>query len=103
MFATVAPVNCVCLHPNQSELYIGDQSGAIYLWDLRAENADQQMKKPFFKVSQFLFYRKISLIFFSLFSSPITLVTYTYIMLLQQDYDYISLSYSKCYNFFKTY
>ncbi|XP_035225414.1 target of rapamycin complex subunit lst8-like isoform X2 [Stegodyphus dumicola] len=52
LFGTNAPVNCVCLHPNQSELYIGDQSGAIYLWDLRAELNDQQMKKPFFKVAE---------------------------------------------------
>lgn len=50
MFGTNAPVNCVCLHPNQSELYIGDQNGAIYLWDLRSENNEQQVKKPFFKV-----------------------------------------------------
>ncbi|GBL99997.1 Target of rapamycin complex subunit lst8 [Araneus ventricosus] len=51
LFNAGAPVNCVCLHPNQSELYIGDQNGAIYLWDLRLGD-EQSSKKPFFKVSE---------------------------------------------------
>ncbi|GFR14012.1 target of rapamycin complex subunit lst8 [Trichonephila clavata] len=51
LFGAVAPVNCVCLHPNQCELYIGDQSGAIYLWDLKSGD-DPALKKPFFKVSE---------------------------------------------------
>lgn len=49
MFQTNAPVNCVCLHPNQTEMYVGDQGGVIYLWDLRADHSEQQLKKPFFK------------------------------------------------------
>ena len=28
------PVNTVCLHPNQSDLICGDESGAIKVWDL---------------------------------------------------------------------
>jgi G protein beta subunit-like protein len=30
----------VSLHPNQSELYIGDQSGNIHVWDLRTEKKE---------------------------------------------------------------
>ncbi|XP_015921190.1 target of rapamycin complex subunit lst8 [Parasteatoda tepidariorum] len=50
-FNASAPVNCTCLHPNQVELFIGDQSGAIYLWDLRVSD-QTTVKKPFFKVSE---------------------------------------------------
>ncbi|CAD1479357.1 unnamed protein product, partial [Heterotrigona itama] len=35
------PVNCVCLHPNQAELIVGDQSGVIHLWDLRSDHNEQ--------------------------------------------------------------
>ena len=36
-----APVNCVCLHPNQGELLVGDQSGVIHIWDLRTDHNEQ--------------------------------------------------------------
>lgn len=36
-----APVNCVCLHPNQAELVVGDQSGVIHLWDLKTDHNEQ--------------------------------------------------------------
>ncbi|KAH6943691.1 hypothetical protein HPB50_025613 [Hyalomma asiaticum] len=41
VFETNAPVNCACLHPNQCELFIGDQSGSIYIWDLRNNHNEQ--------------------------------------------------------------
>lgn len=41
IFQTSAPVNCVKLHPNQSELIVGDQSGIIHLWDLKTDHNEQ--------------------------------------------------------------
>ncbi|KAJ8682715.1 hypothetical protein QAD02_018507 [Eretmocerus hayati] len=41
IFQVQAPVNCVCLHPNQAELIVGDQSGVIHLWDLRSDHNEQ--------------------------------------------------------------
>lgn len=41
IFQVSAPVNCVCLHPNQAELMVGDQSGVIHLWDLRSDHNEQ--------------------------------------------------------------
>ncbi|KAL4230535.1 Target of rapamycin complex subunit lst8 [Mactra antiquata] len=37
IFQVNAPVNCICLHPNQGELFIGDQSGCIHKWDLKTD------------------------------------------------------------------
>lgn len=37
IFQVNAPVNCICLHPNQGELFIGDQSGSIHIWDLKTD------------------------------------------------------------------
>jgi WD40 repeat protein len=39
-----APVNCVCLHPNQAELVVGDQSGVIHLWDLKTDHNEQLVR-----------------------------------------------------------
>lgn len=52
IFQVTAPVNCVCLHPNQAELIVGDQSGVIHLWDLRSDHNEQL-------VCYLLFYSKI--------------------------------------------
>ncbi|KAK3932554.1 Target of rapamycin complex subunit lst8 [Frankliniella fusca] len=41
IFQVSAPVNCACLHPNQSELVVGDQSGVIHLWDLKTDHNEQ--------------------------------------------------------------
>lgn len=41
IFEVQAPINCVCLHPNQVELFVGDQNGIIYRWDLRTDNNEQ--------------------------------------------------------------
>lgn len=41
IFQVSAPVNCLCLHPNQSELIVGDQSGIVHLWDLRSDHNEQ--------------------------------------------------------------
>ncbi|KAJ8872761.1 hypothetical protein PR048_026377 [Dryococelus australis] len=41
IFQVSAPVNCVCLHPNQAELVVGDQSGVIHLWDLKTDRNEQ--------------------------------------------------------------
>jgi len=34
-------VNCAFLHPNSTELVIGDQSGTIHLWNLRSDRTEQ--------------------------------------------------------------
>lgn len=47
-----APVNCVCLHPNQAELIVGDQSGVIHLWDLRSDHNEQLVRNE----NSFFFY-----------------------------------------------
>lgn len=41
MFRAKAPVTSVCLHPNQVELFIADQSGMIYVWDLKTDHSEQ--------------------------------------------------------------
>jgi G protein beta subunit-like protein len=41
IFEVQAPVTCVCLHPNQVELFVGDQSGIIYRWDLKTDHNEQ--------------------------------------------------------------
>ncbi|XP_008546807.1 target of rapamycin complex subunit lst8 [Microplitis mediator] len=41
IFQASSPVNCVCLHPNQSQLIVGDQTGIIHLWDLRSDRNEQ--------------------------------------------------------------
>ena len=35
IFQANAPVTCACLHPNQQEMVVGDQSGAIHIWNLQ--------------------------------------------------------------------
>jgi WD40 repeat protein len=46
-----APVNCVCLHPNQAELVVGDQSGVIHLWDLKTDHNEQLVRSCVHNVS----------------------------------------------------
>ncbi|XP_044732840.1 target of rapamycin complex subunit lst8 [Chrysoperla carnea] len=46
IFEVNAPVNCVYLHPNQSELVVGDQSGIIHLWDLKTDHNEQLIPEP---------------------------------------------------------
>jgi len=46
IFQVNAPVNCVCLHPNQSELIVGDQSGIIHIWDLKTNRNEQLIPEP---------------------------------------------------------
>lgn len=50
IFQVSAPVNCVCLHPNQAELIVGDQSGVIHLWDLRSDHNEQLVCQPFIRI-----------------------------------------------------
>ncbi|XP_030758560.1 target of rapamycin complex subunit lst8 [Sitophilus oryzae] len=33
--SSLSPINCAALHPNQIELFLGDQNGIIYRWDVR--------------------------------------------------------------------
>ncbi|XP_056020358.1 target of rapamycin complex subunit lst8-like isoform X2 [Ostrea edulis] len=40
IFQANAPVNCVCLHPNQGEIFVGDQSGRIHIWDLKKDSSE---------------------------------------------------------------
>lgn len=46
IFQVNAPINCVCLHPNQAELIVGDQSGAIHIWDLKTDHNEQLIPEP---------------------------------------------------------
>uniref|UniRef100_A0A6M2DSP2 Target of rapamycin complex subunit lst8 n=1 Tax=Xenopsylla cheopis TaxID=163159 RepID=A0A6M2DSP2_XENCH len=41
IFQVSSPVNAVCLHPNQAEILVGDQSGIIHLWDLKTDHNEQ--------------------------------------------------------------
>uniref|UniRef100_A0A0A9XPZ1 Target of rapamycin complex subunit lst8 n=1 Tax=Lygus hesperus TaxID=30085 RepID=A0A0A9XPZ1_LYGHE len=41
IFQVGATVNTVCLHPNQTELIVGDQSGVIHVWDVRTDRNEQ--------------------------------------------------------------
>lgn len=41
IFQVNAPVNCVCLHPNQGEIFVGDQGGSIHIWDLKTDHNEQ--------------------------------------------------------------
>ncbi|TNN04088.1 hypothetical protein fugu_001117 [Takifugu bimaculatus] len=46
LFQVNAPINCVCLHPNQAELIVGDQSGVIHIWDLKTDHNEQLIPEP---------------------------------------------------------
>jgi len=46
IFHASAPVNTMCLHPNQAVVLIGDQSGVIHIWDLRSDNNEQLVPEP---------------------------------------------------------
>lgn len=46
IFQVNAPVNCICLHPNQGELFIGDQNGTIHMWDLKTDKSEQLIPEP---------------------------------------------------------
>jgi len=46
IFQANAPVNCVCLHPNQQELAVGDQSGVIHIWNLQNDHSEQLIPEP---------------------------------------------------------
>lgn len=41
IFQVNAPVTCACLHPNQGELMVGDQSGTVHIWNLRTGHNEQ--------------------------------------------------------------
>uniref|UniRef100_T1JHF2 Target of rapamycin complex subunit lst8 n=1 Tax=Strigamia maritima TaxID=126957 RepID=T1JHF2_STRMM len=41
LFQAPAPINCICLHPNQGELVVGDQNGTIHIWDLKTDKTEQ--------------------------------------------------------------
>lgn len=41
VFQVNSPVNCVALHPNQGELFVGDQTGIIHIWDLKTDRNEQ--------------------------------------------------------------
>jgi len=43
IFQVNAPVNCTFLHPNQGELLVGDQAGAIHIWDLKTDHNDKRV------------------------------------------------------------
>jgi len=46
IFQANAPVNAVCLHPNQQELFVGDHSGVIYRWNLKNDESEQLIPEP---------------------------------------------------------
>ncbi|KOB71970.1 putative G protein beta subunit-like protein [Operophtera brumata] len=41
IFQVPAPVNAVMLHPDQSQIMVGDQSGIIHIWDLKTDQNEQ--------------------------------------------------------------
>lgn len=41
IFQTTAPITSICLHPNQCELILGDQSGLLHIWDLKTDHNEQ--------------------------------------------------------------
>lgn len=41
IFQTTAPITSICLHPNQCELILGDQSGLLHIWDLKTDHSEQ--------------------------------------------------------------
>lgn len=41
MFDCLAPVNSVCLHPNQVEIAICTSAGSLYIWDIKSDNNEQ--------------------------------------------------------------
>ncbi|XP_023347122.1 target of rapamycin complex subunit lst8 isoform X2 [Eurytemora carolleeae] len=46
IFQANAPVNSVCLHPNQQELIVGDQAGVIHRWNLKNDQSEQLIPEP---------------------------------------------------------
>ena len=46
IFQANAPVNSVALHPNQHELIVGDQNGAVHIWNLRADASEAHTPEP---------------------------------------------------------
>lgn len=46
IFQANAPVNSVTLHPNQHELIVGDQNGAVHIWNLRADASEAHTPEP---------------------------------------------------------
>ena len=36
-----AAINCAVLHPNQTDLFISDQLGCVYIWNLRSDKYDK--------------------------------------------------------------
>ena len=46
IFQANAPVNSVALHPNQHDLIVGDQNGAVHLWNLRADSSEAHTPEP---------------------------------------------------------
>lgn len=41
MFQANHAINTVKLHPNQANLFIGDQNGILYIWDMRNDQQEQ--------------------------------------------------------------
>jgi G protein beta subunit-like protein len=46
IFQVNSSVNCTFLHPNQGELLVGDQAGAIHIWDLKTDHNEQIVPDP---------------------------------------------------------
>lgn len=44
IFQVPAPVNAVVLHPDQSQIMVGGQSGIIHIWDLKTDHNEQLVK-----------------------------------------------------------
>lgn len=49
-----APLTCVKLHPNQGELFLGDQSGTIHRWDMKTDNNERWVNIYYHVVYLFL-------------------------------------------------
>lgn len=48
-FDAHAPITSISLHPNQVELFIGDQNGVIHRWDLKTNLREQLVRLKTFR------------------------------------------------------
>lgn len=55
LFTAKNPVTCVCLHPNQNELFVGDQNGNIYRWDIRTDHYEQFVRRSELRLELLVF------------------------------------------------
>ena len=76
-FEGLAPITSVYLHPNQGELFIGDQSGYIYRWDMRTDN-NEQLVSDIFTIRKYIVYKVTNAIILKIFNFYISSLNFLY-------------------------